>query len=79
MGDDWVEAIIGLFAIVVICVLIVFGCRMVDHHYQVSVCNGFGQATGREIKFVDYTFWNYECLTPSKDGKWVTTDQLREM
>jgi hypothetical protein len=79
VDDGWFEIIASIVGGGLALIAIVVGVRMVDHHYQVSTCEGFGTATTRTVKFVDYSFWKYECLTPSKDGKWVTTDQLREM
>ena len=77
--DDLFEAVIALGVTGLIFLLLIVGGRQIDHHYEQNKCHGFGQATGRVVKWADYSFWNYECLTPSKDGKWVTTDQLREM
>lgn len=53
--------------------------RDVGHHYDVAACSSFGEQSNREVKFVDYTYWSWDCLTPTTDGKWISTSRLRDL
>lgn len=44
-----------------------------------AACTGFATNTGRVTKFVSYTYWQWDCLTPSTDGHWISIDNLREV
>ena len=57
---------------------IMFIGRNVSHHYDKAACHSFAQRTGRTVKFADYTYWSWDCLTPSTDGKWISIDRLWE-
>lgn len=47
--------------------------------YNRIECRSFAANTGRDTKFVVYTSFDYgTCLTPSGNGKWIPTDNLRE-
>lgn len=39
-------------------------------------CEVFSQQSNRETKYVEYTFWRYDCLTP-QDGGWISAYNLR--
>ena len=42
-------------------------------------CRNWGRQTGRPVKFVAYTSWDEgNCLTRDINGKWISTDQLRQ-
>lgn len=64
---------------IILMVAIFAGHRYVEHHYSKASCNAFGLTSGREVRFVDYTFWSWDCLTPASDGKWISIDNLREI
>jgi hypothetical protein len=51
--------------------------RQVDHHYKQSTCPERGEVMGRPTKFVDYTFWSYDCLAQADDGTWLSVDKFR--
>lgn len=51
----------------------------ISRHYDHLNCRKFGQNTGRVVKFVNYSYWSWECLTPSRDGRWIPTSQLRDV
>lgn len=55
------------------------GIRYAQHYYDHKNCTAFSVNTGRETKFVDYTWWSWDCLTPTKDGKYIPIDQLRDL
>jgi hypothetical protein len=58
--------------------LIMLGTRQVTIHYDRAACHSFATQTERQTKFVTYTYWSWDCLTPTGDGKWISTDNLRE-
>lgn len=58
---------------------IYFPIRAIGHNVDNRNCRAFSQQTGRETKFVDYTFLTWDCITPSTDGKWISIDNLREI
>lgn len=61
-------------------VLTVIGIRAIDVNQTRKVCDRFSLESNRETKFANYTYWSYECLTPSSDGKtWISTNKLREV
>ena len=41
-------------------------------------CQRWSDATGREIKFVDYHYGSWDCLTKSGDWRWIAIGQLRD-
>jgi hypothetical protein len=51
----------------------------VSRHYGRVACHTFSEQTGRPTKFVIYTsFDTGDCLTPTANGKWIPTKNLRE-
>ncbi len=43
-----------------------------------SECLVFSVESGRVTKMVEYGYGQYDCLTPTEDGKWISTANLRE-
>lgn len=39
-------------------------------------CQNFGEISKRETKYVEYTYWNYACITPDKNGQWLDTKNI---
>lgn len=39
-------------------------------------CYKFAQNSGRTVKFVKYSTWSWDCLTPTANGHWIPTSQL---
>ena len=73
----FIAAIIGLV------VLITTPIWAGSYYTQRSNCHAFGQKTGRDVQFVVYTKvvglpFSWDCLTPTSDGKWIPTKNLRE-
>ena len=60
-------------------VLLLVGTRFWDHSISEDSCEAFGVASGRKTEFVDYTFWSWDCLTPTADGKKISTKALRDV
>jgi len=81
MRDDlrvalWVAGFVGcvLLVIAVLGAVVGTGVYFVDRNQ----CHSFGRQSNREVKFVRYTLVSWDCLTPTADGKWISTDNLRE-
>lgn len=72
----WILALIfgGIVAGVIVLGVAVRGF---DHWATQRSCPERGEAMGMESKFVDYTFWSYECLVQLDDGRWVGVDKVR--
>jgi RsiW-degrading membrane proteinase PrsW (M82 family) len=48
-------------------------------HFNRISCDTFSQQTERTTKFIFYNSWSTgDCLTKTKDGKWIPTKNLRE-
>lgn len=65
--------LVGVF---LICTLII---NPLGHRGAQVNCIRYGEATGRTVKFVRYTYWSSDCLTisPNEPDKWISTSQLR--
>lgn len=50
----------------------------VQRHFDRVACRSFAVNANRETKFVIYNFFSWDCLTPTGDGRWISTDNLRE-
>lgn len=78
---DFIDDYCGWFIVIAfigVLAALPFGARQLSHHYDAAGCHRFGTESSREVRFVDYTFWSWDCLTPTSDGKWIPTDQLRD-
>lgn len=53
--------------------------RYIAHHFDVNSCQTFAQASGHETKFVDYNFFEWDCLVRTRNGKWVPRDSTIEV
>ena len=51
----------------------------IKRHYAQINCSQFSLQSNREVKFVNYSFWKWECLTPTKNEKWISVDSLRDV
>ncbi len=78
MDSFWGVLAVVLGGAVLVFGAIMFGGRTITRHYDSIECRSFGQQSGREVKFVDYNYWSWGCLTPTTDGKWIDVDNLRE-
>lgn len=73
------DYIFSILFIGVILVLPFFGLIAIAKHYNEITCYEFWFASEREVKFVKYTFLSWDCLTPTKDGKYISTSMLRDI
>ena len=58
---------------------IIVPINLLASHYDRIACQQFATNANRETKFVRYNFWQWECLTPSPDGKWIPTSALTQI
>lgn len=62
--------IVGVFALSI----------TIERHYGHIHCKAFGHNTNRTTKFVVQSYVDGGvCLTPSSDGRWIPTSQLRDI
>ena len=78
------DSIFGFIASVVIgAVVLTFGLAagvtVIDKHYTKINCAAFERETGRNTRYAEYNWWSYDCLAETTDGKWLPTDNLREI
>jgi len=71
-----------LIGFVLVSVLVTIGFSSLFQVFANSqasrACEAFATESYRETKFVQYTFWQPDCLT-SKDGKvWISAYNLRD-
>lgn len=75
----FVSVIAAIFAAVSLFAggLVTVGTRISKHYDHIN-CTQFGEQSKRQVRFVTYSFWAWDCLTPTADGKWISTKNLRE-
>lgn len=79
MNNDFKDVLVFIVIILVVVFVVVVGVVSWDKSLVRRSCESFGQITNRETKYVEYTYWNYTCVTPTGDGKWINTSALREV
>lgn len=67
------EILIGIAILIVI----VMGIVSWDKSQVRVSCQNFGTISNRETKYVQYTYLNYDCITPDNTGKWISVTMLR--
>jgi hypothetical protein len=76
--DEWFRFSVGMLVMVIALVAVaVFGARGAVHHLDVNTCQRFGQESAHETRFIDYHFWDWDCLVLLGNGKWVPVNYLR--
>ena len=74
------QFVIGMIVGTVLFVLVVIaGVMAGSYAVDRSSCHSFSRQTNRQVKFVKYNLVTWDCLTPSGDGKWIPTSQLRDV
>lgn len=77
---DALLAPVGIILLVIVATAILtLAGNAGDRHLVRESCAAFGRESGREVRYVDYTFWTRDCLCQAKDGKWISTSLLREV
>lgn len=69
------DMLAGLAALGFVLVLIIVP---INKHVDMSNCHKFGINTSRTTKFVNYNWFQWDCLTHTSTGRWIPIDQLRE-
>lgn len=70
-----VTVAIGVAVVVAFVIPIRYGLHWVDS----ADCREFSAATGRQVQFVDYTWFTWDCLVQTDRGQWVPRDGLRDL
>ena len=68
---------IVVFVLIVLVTVMYFGFNIWNRSQLRTSCAVFSKESGRETKFVDYTYWQRDCLTPQDNGKWISVFNLR--
>ena len=69
----------GFAVVIATAVFLVMGVVIsIGRHYDRQSCHRFEQTTQRPTRFVIYTTFAWDCLTPSGNGKWIPTTNLRQ-
>ena len=76
--DGWVIVFIVSIFVTGFAGLILGGNALSKHFTKVN-CVAFQRETGRETRYAEYNYWNFDCLAKTSDGKWLPTDRLREV
>lgn len=76
LNPSWTIALTTMAGVVAIALLIPLACRF-QHHIDSAGCAKFTAATGHTVKFIDYTFWSWDCLVQTPNGKWIPLEGLR--
>ena len=53
------------------------GVRAFEHYNLEKGCASFYTETGYTTKFVDYTFWRWDCLVKQDNGKFIPVSAIR--
>ena len=69
---------VGIPVLILIFIMtgVVFGANSIDKYQRKTGCEVFSKESGRETKYVEYTYWYVDCLTP-QDGGWISAYNLR--
>ena len=57
--------------------LLVLLIMWIGFHQSAVSCNHFQAITGRQTRWVQYNWFDRDCITPSGHGTWISTSQLR--
>lgn len=69
---------LGILAVFALTAAIVFGSMLGSRHFARVSCRNFAATTERQTKFIFYNSFSWDCLTPTANGKWIPTSNLRE-
>lgn len=68
----WVTCVVAALAVLIPVV------RTMDHHFAANSCREYGRDVGREVKFMDHGFWDYDCYVKTDSG-WVIRSHVFEV
>lgn len=69
--------VLGTIAAVIF--VLAYSVAWIDVGYQERQCSRFGEVSGREVQFRQFSHWSYDCYVRAGDGKWILRDQLRDV
>jgi hypothetical protein len=70
--------LLSIIGFVGIFFLAVVGVNELNRGEMQATCSAFAQESGRQTKYAEYTYWSRDCLTKQEDGRWISTNNLRE-
>lgn len=76
MDTDDIKFCIVVFGVVA--VMVIGALSFIKHQTRIQ-CEGFSQTANRETRYVEYSYWSFDCLTPDKGDKWISTEMLRSI
>ncbi len=50
--------------------------RTSSRQFDEMSCDGWGRATGREVRFEDVHYFDWRCLTLDSEGRWLDRDAV---
>lgn len=56
---------------------IILAAGVISYVTERSTCYAFGRQAHRDVRFVRYNIVSWDCLTPTRAGHWISTDNLR--
>lgn len=76
-GDGWKMANVAM-AVVLTIAWMVPAIRTIDHNRGNANCYSYGRQVGREVKYIDVSFWDYDCYVKTERG-WITRSNITEV
>ena len=77
-GPDILVAVFLISGIIALIFVIMAPMITIGRHYNRVECQNFSKNSNREVRFVIYSTFSWDCITPTENGKWISTDNLRE-
>ena len=82
MSDFW--AFTTFVGVIVVAITVFVGgigvvVTEVSRGFDHRTCTSFGREAEREVRFVEFTYFSWDCLTPDSNGKWISIDRLRDV
>lgn len=75
--DELVQVLVAGMVAALTIAGVILGVMRIERAYDRNVCLGFAAESAYETKFVDYSFFGWDCLAKAGNGKWVSADNLR--
>lgn len=70
---------IAFAGVLAMAAIIFLPIRAFQHNLDTRDCAGFSQASGYATKFVDYTFFSWDCFIQTDSGNWMPLSVVREV
>ena len=71
---SFVILMVSIAAAMAVLVLLIM---WISFHQSAVSCHHFQTITGRHTRWVQYNWFDRDCITPSGHGTWISTSQLR--